>query len=393
METLDKLNELFYDIPYDEVRKRFEGQFTEPSSPDPTIPEEELHTGKEEVEVVRVIDGDTLIVKRAGSEEEIRVRLLSIDSPELSEEYGTQPYATEAKTYLENILEGDVAYLEFEGSETEDSYGRLLAHVYNQEGQNVQEGLLKNGLAMLRYENPDSVNYASYLAAEEEAKANKASVWSTQGYATTDGFDQESYGDGGITRERYTRSTLSDDEKAFHSEAKKLGAKVKFKPSLFKNSTYTSFAGTDIRIAVSFKGGEPVVVGEAQTLSYSLFRPMEPVYALGSAKPRGFVRGPRTIAGSIIFTVFDRNVLLDKFYNAYEKVKAECTDRAYQTDELPPFDIHAVFMNEYGMSAHLVIHGVYISSEGQVMSIEDMITENTMQYVATDITLMQPGVE
>ena len=49
-------------------------------------------------------------------------------------------------------------------------------------------------------------------------------------------------------------------------------------------------------------------------------------------------------------------------------------------------------MNEYGQSSLLIVHGVHLTSEGQVMSIEDMITENTMQYLASDITLMRPNV-
>ena len=143
----------------------------------------------------------------------------------------------------------------------------------------------------------------------------------------------------------------------------------------------TSFSGVDTKMSISFPGGVPIYVGEAQTVTYSLYTPVEPVYVLGSSKPNGFVRGQRTIAGSVIFTVFDRNVLLNAFYNAYHK----------STDELPPFDIHLSFMNEYGISAALVIEGCSIPTEGQVHSVEDMITENTMQYVARDIKLMKPG--
>lgn len=154
----------------------------------------------------------------------------------------------------------------------------------------------------------------------------------------------------------------------------------------------TSFSGVDTKMSISFPGGVPIYVGEAQTVTYSLYTPVEPVYVLGSSKPNGFVRGQRTIAGSVIFTVFDRNVLLNAFYNAYHKSSnASCINKEYTTDELPPFDIHLSFMNEYGISAALVIEGCSIPTEGQVHSVEDMITENTMQYVARDIKLMKPG--
>jgi methionine aminopeptidase len=59
-----------------------------------------------------------------------------------------------------------------------------------------------------------------------------------------------------------------------------------------------------------------------------------------------------------------------------------------KTDEMPPFDINITFMNEHGNHATMNLYGVYILTEGQTMSIEDMITENTMQYLAMDIDLM-----
>lgn len=45
-------------------------------------------------------------------------------------------------------------------------------------------------------------------------------------------------------------------------------------------------------------------------------------------------------------------------------------------------------MNEHGNGATLNIYGVSILTEGQTMSIEDIYTENTMQYIAMDIDLM-----
>jgi hypothetical protein len=178
------------------------------------------------------------------------------------------------------------------------------------------------------------------------------------------------------------------------------------------SSTNTSFSGADIVATITPLGGKPVVFGEIQTISYSIYRPTTPVYTLGRINPSGVVRGQRTIAGSLIFTVFDRHVLKDVI-NAYNfssptepgKVSLNSIgmgDDVYQfssteiaemkknmkTDEMPPFDINITFLNEYGNSATLNIYGVHILTEGQTMSIEDMITENTMQYIAMDIDLM-----
>ena len=170
----------------------------------------------------------------------------------------------------------------------------------------------------------------------------------------------------------------------------------------------TSFSGADAVATITPLGGKPRVFGEIQTLSYSIYRPTTPVYTLGRINPKGVVRGQRTIAGSLIFTVFDRHVLKSvmESYN-FVKIKTDgkeshSSDNIYKftgdelkemsknmkTDEMPPFDINITFMNEHGNSATLNLYGVHILTEGQTMSIEDMITENTMQYIAMDIDLM-----
>lgn len=178
------------------------------------------------------------------------------------------------------------------------------------------------------------------------------------------------------------------------------------------NHVNTSFSGADIVATITPLGGKPIVFGEIQTLSYSIYRPTTPVYTLGRINPKGVVRGQRTIAGSLIFTVFDRHVLKSvvNAYNfdttatnmtlgnasTYKFTEDELTEmkKRMKTDEMPPFDINITFLNEYGNSATLNLYGVHILTEGQTMSIEDMITENTMQYLAMDIDLMdQSGLD
>lgn len=161
----------------------------------------------------------------------------------------------------------------------------------------------------------------------------------------------------------------------------------------------TSFSGADIICTFTPAHGKPQVFAEIQTLSYSIYRPMTPVYTLGRIGPKGMVRGNRMIAGSLIFTVFDRHAL-KKFSEAYKfdnpdsNIMKMNDDDAKEvstwmkSDEMPPFDINITFMNEMGSSSTMNIYGVHIISEGQTMSIEDMYTENTLQYVAMDIDLM-----
>lgn len=70
------------------------------------------------------------------------------------------------------------------------------------------------------------------------------------------------------------------------------------------SKTYTSFSGADI---VATFGN--VVVGELQSITYSVTREKAPIYTMGSPNPRSFSRGKRGIAGSMVFTVFDRSAL------------------------------------------------------------------------------------
>lgn len=133
------------------------------------------------------------------------------------------------------------------------------------------------------------------------------------------------------------------------------------------------------------------VLAEIQTLSVSTFREKQPVRALGSVYPRGFTRGARSIAGSMIFTVFDRNVLHSILNNRPDDPPEIVTTALI--DQLPPFDITVAFANEYGHTSRMAILGCEFVSEGQVMSVEDMITENQAQFVARDIDPMRPAGE
>lgn len=147
---------------------------------------------------------------------------------------------------------------------------------------------------------------------------------------------------------------------------------------------YKSFSGTDAIASLIFPNQKPIVMGEVSTLSYSIYRHKTPVNTLGRISPKGFTKGTRTVAGSIIFTMLDkhwvnevRETLKDIFGNI-NKLKA---------DELPPFDIVITFANEYGASSFYTIYGVTILEEGQVVSIEDAVTENVCQFMARDIDL------
>jgi len=157
----------------------------------------------------------------------------------------------------------------------------------------------------------------------------------------------------------------------------------------------TSYSGADIVASITIPGNRPFVFGELQTISYSIHREKHPVRSLGRINPKGFTYGGRTIAGSLIFTVFDRHIIQNAVLNELlnSEYYAQHGDtrqlaRIILADEMPPFNITISFVNEYGHSSRIAVYGITIVDEGQVMSIDDIITENTMSYMAQGIDLM-----
>lgn len=131
---------------------------------------------------------------------------------------------------------------------------------------------------------------------------------------------------------------------------------------------------------------KPIVLGDIQTLTYSIYREKYPVRTIGMGYPKGFTRGPRTISGTIIFTVFNKQVLYDLMTRIAPDTSNDMSTPLI--DQLPRFDITITFSNEHGAVSTMVIYGVEIISEGTTMSIEDFFTENVVQYIAQDMRPM-----
>lgn len=134
------------------------------------------------------------------------------------------------------------------------------------------------------------------------------------------------------------------------------------------------------------KGTISTALGELQTISYSIFQNKAPVRVLGNMNPKDWVFGPRTIAGSLVFAVFNKHWLMDLYDNLKEK--AGMKNWHFISDEIPAFDITLTFANEYGFDSRMALYGVRLMNEGQTMSTNDIFIENTYQFVANDIELM-----
>lgn len=143
---------------------------------------------------------------------------------------------------------------------------------------------------------------------------------------------------------------------------------------------YTSYAGVDI-VATIVLDNQTIELGELQTISYSTHRENLPVRTLGHVSPIGFVKGGRTIGGSMIFTTFNNYAFyrLEHFQNGIKKGLYPVADM------LPPLDIVLTFSNETGAFSKMKLMGLTFIDEGGVMSVDDIMSESTFQYMARGI--------
>ena len=124
--------------------------------------------------VVRVVDGDTIVVRRDGQEE--TVRLLNIDTPETKHpNKAVQCLGPEATEALETLLRpGDDVVLRYDLERT-DRYGRTLAGVFEDEVL-VNAEIARQGLGVPVVFEPNRRFYPEVLAAWNEAEGEQAGL-------------------------------------------------------------------------------------------------------------------------------------------------------------------------------------------------------------------------
>lgn len=208
---------------------------------------------------------------------------------------------------------------------------------------------------------------------------------------------------------------------------------------------YRAFSGANIYATVGTRR-----LGALQALTVSITREVAALYSFSDANPKAFVKGKRGIAGSLVFTQFDRHALLNdvfadlngktlresgqgvnalttRFVNpnidnplfqetgitvrnftALNRVDAgqgvpggigqnvfsEIHDiyemvarqRLKYSDQLPEFDITVTMVNEDGQAAFAVVGGVVLVNEGWGYTLDDLTSEVAFTYVARSIS-------
>jgi micrococcal nuclease len=128
------------------------------------------------VQVVRVIDGDTIQVCCIFGDRE-KVRYIGINTPETKHPTkGVEHYGKEASEANRKLVDGKPVSLEFD-VEQRDRYGRLLAYVFLKDGIFVNAWLVENGYAQVMTV-PANVKYQDlFLKLQREAREAGRGLW------------------------------------------------------------------------------------------------------------------------------------------------------------------------------------------------------------------------
>ena len=127
--------------------------------------------GSEWREVVRVVDGDTLLLD--GNE---RVRLIGVNTPEsVDPRRAVESFGKEASAFTRRLAEGRRVRLQFD-HERRDRYGRILAYVYLEDGMFLNAEIIRQGFGFAYTRFPFQY-MEEFRAYEREARDKRRGMW------------------------------------------------------------------------------------------------------------------------------------------------------------------------------------------------------------------------
>lgn len=189
----------------------------------------------------------------------------------------------------------------------------------------------------------------------------------------------------------------------------------KLKEKLNNNWTY-SYSGADCKAFAFFNAQESKVIqlSSLSTLSVSIHEAKSPVRRLGERGVAGYTRGIRTVAGSMVFIIVKDHPLKELAMLDPVTLKNELEHGVYLKDRIDssfssdittkglfkiedsvvnkisttisPFNIILNYQSEVSSTgASFALIDVEIINEGLVTSVNDMVSEVVVQFVAKDI--------
>lgn len=144
---------------------------------------------KIETRVIKIVDGDTLKINFQGKKE--NVRLIGIDTPESKAnkkaEKDSKRSGQDIKTitalgkesadFTKSLVkQGDTVKIEFDVQQR-DRYGRLLGYIYLNNGNMLNEEIIKAGYASPMTIPPNIKHQERFLEAYRKARENKRGLW------------------------------------------------------------------------------------------------------------------------------------------------------------------------------------------------------------------------
>ena len=127
--------------------------------------------------VVRVIDGDTIVVHVDGVDE--KIRLIGVNTPETVDPRKTvECFGKEASSFTKKLLENKFVRLEVDSSQdNRDKYKRLLRYVFLEDGTLFNKELIAAGYAYEYTYKIPYIHQAEFKSAQRDAEENKRGLW------------------------------------------------------------------------------------------------------------------------------------------------------------------------------------------------------------------------
>ncbi len=127
--------------------------------------------------VIRVIDGDTIIVEVDGVQE--KIRLIGVDTPEVVDPRKTvQCFGKEASEFTKNILTNARVRLESDPSQGErDRYGRLIRYVFLSDGTLLNKTIIMEGYGHEYTYRLPYRHQTEFKTAERIARESQKGLW------------------------------------------------------------------------------------------------------------------------------------------------------------------------------------------------------------------------
>lgn len=206
-------------------------------------------------------------------------------------------------------------------------------------------------------------------------------------------------------------------------------------PSFSLDDTpYTAYSGADMHAMIHNRE-----VGNLQAVTIQISREVAALYACGDPNAKTFVKGKRAIAGTLVFSQFDRHALLHSSFaeafngqfkdtvknlsgaglspddlwrnqinvHGFSGVSVGDTEipggsgatlavtnemaavyrrigeqRLRYTDQIPPFDVTICLVNDSGDASFCAIEGVVLINESSAFTIDNLNSDQAFTYIA-----------